>query len=287
MCGIAGFLGSAGTAGQDALVVRRMADLLRHRGPDDDGVWADTEAGVALAQRRLAIVDLSPAGHQPMFSACQRYVIVFNGEIYNYEELRRRLDSEAVHAWRGHSDTEVLLEAIARWGLKRALELSAGMFAFALWDRRERTLVLARDRLGEKPLYYGRIGKSFAFASELKAFRAHPAWNPEIDRDAVALLMRHNYVPAPYSIYKGFCKLRPGHFLVLADGDREPRVEAYWSARGAVGAGEGTSLRGQPRRGRRRARAGAEAIDPGTDDGGRSARARSSPAASIPRPWSR
>jgi asparagine synthase (glutamine-hydrolysing) len=234
MCGIAGFLGSAGTAGHDAAVVQRMADLLRHRGPDDDGVWADTEAGIALAQRRLAIVDLSPAGHQPMFSACQRYVMVFNGEIYNYEEIRRKLDGEGAHAWRGHSDTEVLLEAIARWGLSRALESAAGMFALALWDRRERRLVLARDRLGEKPLYYGRIGRSFAFASELKAFRAHPSWNPEIDRDAVALLMRHNYVPAPYSIYKGFYKLRPGHFLVLADGDREPRIEAYWSARDAA-----------------------------------------------------
>ena len=233
MCGIAGFLGSAAAAGQDAALVRRMADLLRHRGPDDDGVWADPEAGIALAQRRLAIVDLSPAGHQPMFSACQRYVMVFNGEIYNYEEIRRRLDAEAATAWRGHSDTEVLLEAIARWGLSRALESAAGMFALALWDRRERTLVLARDRLGEKPLYYGRVGKSFVFASELKAFAAHPAWNPEIDRDAVALLMRHNYVPAPYSIYKGFRKLRPGHFLVLADGAREPRIETYWSARDA------------------------------------------------------
>jgi asparagine synthase (glutamine-hydrolysing) len=233
MCGIAGFLGSAAAAGQDAALVRRMADLLRHRGPDDDGAWADPEAGIALAQRRLAIVDLSPAGHQPMFSACQRYVMVFNGEIYNYEEIRRRLDAESANAWRGHSDTEVLLEAIARWGLSRALQSAAGMFALALWDRRERTLVLARDRLGEKPLYYGRVGKSFVFASELKAFAAHPAWNPEIDRDAVALLMRHNYVPAPYSIYRGFCKLRPGHFLVLADGEREPRIETYWSARDA------------------------------------------------------
>jgi asparagine synthase (glutamine-hydrolysing) len=234
MCGIVGFLGSAGAAGQDAVVVRRMADLLRHRGPDDDGIWTDADTGIALAQRRLSIVDLSPAGHQPMFSACQRYVIVFNGEFYNYEDVRRKLDAEAAHPWRGHSDTEVLLEAISRWGLVRALQDCAGMFAFALWDRRERTLVLARDRLGEKPLYYGRIGKSFAFASELKAFRAHPAWNPEIDRDAVTLLMRHNYVPAPYSIYKGFRKLRPGQLLVLAEGEREPRVETYWSAREAT-----------------------------------------------------
>jgi len=244
MCGIVGFLGSAGPAGQDTAVVRRMADLIRHRGPDDDGVWGDAEAGIALAQRRLAIVDLSPAGHQPMLSSCKRYVLVFNGEIYNYDQIRRKLDAEATHAWRGHSDTEVLLEAIARWGLKQALELCAGMFALALWDRRERTLILARDRLGEKPLYYGRIGRSFAFASELKAFRAHPAWNPEIDRDAVALLMRHNYVPAPYSIYKGFRKLRPGHFLILAEGDREPRIEAYWSARNAAETGRARPFEG-------------------------------------------
>jgi asparagine synthase (glutamine-hydrolysing) len=233
MCGIVGFLGSAAT-GQDATIVRRMADLLRHRGPDDEGVWSDPEAAIALAQRRLSIIDLSPAGHQPMFSACQRYVIVFNGEIYNYEEVRRKLEAEGVGAWRGHSDTEVLLEAIARWGLKPALNACAGMFALALWDRRERKLSLARDRLGEKPLYYGRIGRSFVFASELKAFRGHPSWNPEIDRNAVALLMRHNYVPAPYSIYRNVLKLRPGHFLELRESDGEPRVEAYWSARDAA-----------------------------------------------------
>jgi len=244
MCGIVGFLGSSGSAGQDTAVVRRMADLIRHRGPDDDGVWGDAEAGIALAQRRLAIIDLSPAGHQPMLSLCKRYVLVFNGEIYNYDEIRRKLDAEAAHAWRGHSDTEVLLEAIARWGLKHTLKLCVGMFALALWDRAERTLVLARDRLGEKPLYYGRIGGSFVFASELKAFRGHPAWNPEVDRNAVALLMRHSYVPAPYSIYKGFHKLRPGHFLILACRDREPRIEAYWSARDAAETGRAQPFEG-------------------------------------------
>jgi asparagine synthase (glutamine-hydrolysing) len=246
MCGIVGFLGSAAAAGQDAPILRRMADLLRHRGPDDDGVWTDPDMGIALAQRRLSIIDLSPAGHQPMFSACRRYVMVFNGEIYNYEDVRRKLEGEGAHAWRGHSDTEVLLEAIARWGLKAALTACVGMFALALWDRRERKLMLARDRLGEKPLYYGRIGGSFAFASELKAFRAHPAWSPEIDRNAVALLMRHNYVPAPYSIYKGILKLRPGHLLVLADGEREPGVEAYWSARDAAERASSGPFEGSP-----------------------------------------
>jgi len=244
MCGIAGFLGKVGSAEQDAAIARRMADLIKHRGPDDDGVWGDAEVGIAMAQRRLAVVDLSPAGHQPMFSACERYVLVFNGEIYNYNQIRGRLDAEASRPWHGHSDTEVVLEAIARWGIKQALQLCVGMFALALWDRRERVLVLARDRLGEKPLYYGRIGRSFAFASELKAFRGHPAWNPEIDRSAIALLMRHNYVPAPYSIYKGFRKLRPGHFLVVADGNREPHIEAYWSAREAAETGRAHPFEG-------------------------------------------
>ena len=183
MCGVVGFLGGAGPAEENAAIGRRMADLILHRGPDDVGVWVDNEAEIVMAHRRLSIVDLSPSGHQPMISACGRYVIVFNGEIYNYEEIRRKLDSEKTHHWSGHSDTEVLLEAIARWGIKSALISSVGMFALALWDRRDRTLMLARDRLGEKPLYYGRIGRSFAFASELKAFRAHPAWGPVVGRN--------------------------------------------------------------------------------------------------------
>jgi asparagine synthase (glutamine-hydrolysing) len=246
MCGIVGFLGSARPAGQDAAVVRRMADQLRHRGPDDDGIWTDPETGIALAQRRLSIIDLSAAGHQPMFSSSQRYVAVFNGEIYNYQDVRKRLDGENSREWRGHSDTEVLLEAIEQWGLKPALEACVGMFALALWDRRERRLTLARDRLGEKPLYYGRIGGSFAFASELKAFRGHPAWNPEINRDAVTLLMRHNYIPAPYSIYNGVYKLRPGHMLVLAEGEREPRLETYWNAREAMTRAQARPFAGSP-----------------------------------------
>lgn len=245
MCGIAGFVGRA-AAGLDLHTARRMADLIRHRGPDDDGAWADPEAGIALAQRRLAIVDVSPAGHQPMVSADGRRIVVFNGEIYNHPDIRAVLDAEGPRAWRGHSDTEVLLAAIERWGLAGALERAVGMFALALWDRQERSLSLARDRLGEKPLYYGRIGGSFAFASEMKAFRALPAWRPEIDTDSVALLMRHGFVPAPYSIYKGVAKLRPGRILTLRDLAAEPRIESYWSAAEAARRGRDGRFTGSP-----------------------------------------
>ncbi|UCI07144.1 asparagine synthase (glutamine-hydrolyzing) [Mesorhizobium sp. B1-1-8] len=247
MCGIAGIVGGPAATGSGAFTVRRMADMLRHRGPDGDGVWGDAEAGVALAQRRLAIVDLSSAGTQPMTSHSGRYVIVFNGEIYNHREMRALLDRQhGDHPWRGHSDTEVFLAAIEEMGLKRALEAAVGMFAFGLWDRSERTLVLARDRLGEKPLYYGRIGRAFAFASELKAFHPLPDWRPDIDRDALTLLMRHNSIPAPYSVYQGISKLRPGHILILDDGAREPRVESYWSAKALAEQGRLEPFRGSP-----------------------------------------
>ncbi|AZO25015.1 asparagine synthase (glutamine-hydrolyzing) [Mesorhizobium sp. M1E.F.Ca.ET.045.02.1.1] len=247
MCGIVGIVGGTAATSSSGFTVRRMADMIRHRGPDGDGVWTDTEAGVALSQRRLAIIDLSSAGAQPMISHSGRYVIVFNGEFYNHGEIRTHLDREfGAHDWRGHSDTEVLLAAIEAHGIKKALELAVGMFAFGLWDRRERTLILGRDRLGEKPLYYGRIGKTFAFASEPKAFRPLPDWRPEIDRNALALLMRHNYIPAPYSIYQGIRKLRPGHFLVLSDPMREPRIECYWSARQITEQGHHEPFQGSP-----------------------------------------
>jgi asparagine synthase (glutamine-hydrolysing) len=211
-------------------LVRSMARSIAHRGPDDEGAWNDVEAGIALAQRRLSIVDLSPAGHQPMFSADGRLVIVFNGEIYNYEAIRSELDKDATRAWRGHSDTEVLLEAIGRWGVSGALGRCVGMFAFALWDRKNRTLTLARDRIGEKPLYYARLGNCFAFASELKALRVLPQWSQDIDRSSLALLIRHGYVPAPYTIFRGVYKVRPGQIMTLTEGAAEPRVETYWSA---------------------------------------------------------
>ncbi|TIX00859.1 asparagine synthase (glutamine-hydrolyzing) [Mesorhizobium sp.] len=247
MCGIVGIVGGAAATSSGASTVRRMADMIRHRGPDGDGVWTDAEAGVALSQRRLAIIDLSSAGAQPMTSHGGRYVIVFNGEIYNHGEMRKLLDRQCGgHAWRGHSDTEVFLAAIEELGLKQALELATGMFAFGLWDRKERTLLLGRDRLGEKPLYYGRVGKAFAFASEPKAFHPLPDWRPAIDRNALALLMRHNYIPAPYSIYHGIRKLRPGHLLFLSDPLREPRVESYWSASEVAEQGRREPFQGSP-----------------------------------------
>jgi asparagine synthase (glutamine-hydrolysing) len=249
MCGIVGFLGSKVSSASDGAVVLAMSNRLRHRGPDDGGIWIDSEAGIALAQRRLAVVDISPAGHQPMFSQCGRFVIVFNGEIYNHKEVRSSLETEGIGKWRGSSDTEVLLAAIAKWGLKRALALSVGMFALAIWDRRERKLTLARDRLGEKPLYFGWIGKDFVFASEMKAFAAHPEWQPTIDRDAVALMMRYGYVPAPYSIYKGFQKLRPGQYLTVSVARNEVNTDTYWSAQEVATAAASRPFAGTPSEG--------------------------------------
>lgn len=231
MCGIAGYLDFRPGATADANLALSMAAHIAHRGPDDAGVWAD--GPIALAHRRLAILDLSPAGHQPMHSACGRYVLAFNGEIYNFAELRQEIEaddyfSEVVQRWRGHSDTEVLLAAIGRWGIMDALKRLVGMFAFALWDRQEKALFLARDRFGEKPLYYGRIGHNVLFGSELKALRGHSAWRGEIDRGALSLLMRHNYIPAPYSIYRDVRKLPPGCFLrVNCAGEAE--IHTYWS----------------------------------------------------------
>jgi asparagine synthase (glutamine-hydrolysing) len=229
MCGLAGFLFASRAAAIEP-IARAMADRVTHRGPDDSGIWVDEAAGIALAHRRLSIVDLSAAGHQPMRSASGRYVLAYNGEIYNHLELRRELDAAgAAPPWRGYSDTETLLACIEAWGIEATLERSVGMFAFALWDRQDHALVLARDRAGEKPLYYGWQGETFLFGSELKALRAHPAFNASVDRGALALLLRHNYIPAPYSIHQGIFKLPPGTWLQLRPGQREVQPEAYWS----------------------------------------------------------
>jgi asparagine synthase (glutamine-hydrolysing) len=238
MCGIAGFIGPTGAPGDAALVASRMAQAIARRGPDDHGVWIDAEAGLALAHRRLSIVDLTPAGHQPMVGGSGQFVIAFNGEIYNHAALRAELEAAgAAPQWRGHCDTEVLLAAIAAWGVRPALERAVGMFAFALWDRRERTLVLARDRLGEKPLYYGWAGRNFLFGSELSALAAHPAWEGQVDRDALGQLVRLNYIPAPLSIYKGIGKVMPGTYQVLRAGARDTRTETYWDAGAVVAQG--------------------------------------------------
>lgn len=247
MCGIAGFLETRpGNLPLEA-TARVMADAVRHRGPDDVGVWSDADAGIALGHRRLSIVDLSPAGHQPMLSDSGRYVIAFNGEIYNHAAMRADLGRLGLAPpWRGHSDTEVLLAAISAWGIEGALERSVGMFAFAVWDRTERLLILARDRLGEKPLYYGRVRGTFVFGSELSALARHPHWDGEIDRGALALLLRHNCIPAPYSIYRGIKKLPPGTYLVVraADAVRDPKV--YWSAAGIAQRGADEPFAGSP-----------------------------------------
>ncbi|MBN9459610.1 MAG: asparagine synthase (glutamine-hydrolyzing) [Burkholderiales bacterium] len=232
MCGIAGFVTNRPLVLEET--IQHMADRLLHRGPDDSGCWVDTEVGLALGHRRLSILDLSPNGHQPMMSACGRYVIVLNGEIYNHEVLRRTLDTaSAAPGWRGHSDTEVLLAAISRWGLERALDESVGMFAFALWDRQARTLFLARDRFGEKPLYYGSIGSSFVFGSELKALTAFPQADPEIDRQALAAMLQFGYVPSPWSIYRGIGKLPAGSVLAVHVGaGGQPNIgdpRRYWT----------------------------------------------------------
>lgn len=233
MCGIAGFVVAGALEGRSApsAIAERMAEQLHHRGPDDQGVWCDTAAGVALAHRRLSILDLSAAGHQPMVSACGRYVLVFNGEIYNHLDIRQALGPNL--SWRGHSDTETLLAAIVKWGLERALNAVVGMFALALWDRKHGSLQLARDRIGEKPLYYGWQGGVFMFASELKALRAHPSFRGEVDRQALSQFLRYSAIPAPLSIYREIAKLPPGTLLTLSAQDiaAKARVQptAYWS----------------------------------------------------------
>jgi len=227
MCGIVGYWDRSGA---DKLTVRRMATRIQHRGPDDAGIWLDKELGLALAHRRLSIIDLSPAGHQPMVSPCGRFALVYNGEIYNHQELRADLEEEGGHFdWCGHSDTETLLAGLRHWGVEGALKRVNGMFAFALWDSLEGNLFLARDRMGEKPLYYGSSGGSFLFGSELKSLRAHPRWTGDIDRNALTLYMRHNYVPTPWSIYQGISKLPPAHFIVIREaGQIVSEPQCYW-----------------------------------------------------------
>jgi len=241
MCGIAGFWLRTETGNEPADLLERMGNTLAHRGPDDSGIFFDKNAGLGLSFRRLSILDLTAEGRQPMISASGRYTIIFNGEVYNHEAIRAELGPQQ---WRGHSDTEVMLAAIERWGLEAAVRRFVGMFAFALWDSFERRLHLVRDRIGIKPLYYGHVEGSFVFASELKALRVLPGFQAAIDRDSLAAYMRYAYVPAPHSIYKGIHKLPPGHILTLSSNEASPVLSAYWSAAEAARNGVESRLRG-------------------------------------------
>jgi asparagine synthase (glutamine-hydrolysing) len=246
MCGIAGYWHRSPQFSQEQShgIVTAMTDALVRRGPDSSGIWIDPDAGIALGHRRLAILDLSPEGAQPMLSPQGRYAIVFNGEIYNFGVLRSEL-SQLGHQFRGHSDTEVMLAAITEWGVTAAVGKFIGMFAFALWDIQERVLHLCRDRLGEKPLYYGWVGDTLLFGSELKALVAHPQWQGEIDRNALALFVRNGYIPAPYSIYQGIGKLPPGTIVSMPQS--QPRTAApvaYWDLKTAVKDGTSEPFQG-------------------------------------------
>jgi asparagine synthase (glutamine-hydrolysing) len=247
MCGIAGLLRPGG--GDDGLLAgyaTRMADSLSHRGPDAGGVWTNAAAGVAFGHRRLSILDLSEAGAQPMRSDCGRFTVTFNGEIYNHLDIRGELEAGgAAPNWRGHSDTETLLYAVRHWGVAAALQRFIGMFAFALWDEKERTLTLCRDRFGEKPLFYGWCGQDLIFASELKALAAHPGWSPSLDRRALTAFMRYSYVPAPATIWQGIGKLPSASFVTFggnASLGSMPTPAAYWSLKDQVVAAQGARI---------------------------------------------
>jgi asparagine synthase (glutamine-hydrolysing) len=218
MCGFAGLVDWSERKTREELcaVINTLADTVCHRGPDDAGEWIDEQAGIALGFRRLAILDLSASGHQPMLSRDGRFALVFNGEIYNHLEMRAEVASSRDTAWRGHSDTETLLACFDAWGVRKALERAVGMFALMLWDRRDRRVYLARDRFGEKPLYYGWTRQAFVAGSELKTLTTYPGFDNEIDRGALALYLQYSSVPAPYSIYKNIYKLEPGCLLSLS-----------------------------------------------------------------------
>jgi len=227
MCGFAGFISQGLTNTPELLQL--MGEKIAHRGPDDSGTYTYPAAGLAMVHRRLAIMDLSAAGHQPMASDSGRYVLAYNGEIYNHLELRAELEVAGAIAWKGHSDTETLLAAIERWGLPATLNKAVGMFALVLFDVQAQQLLLARDRLGEKPLYFGWQGQSFVFASELKALTVHPHFQGELDLNALSLFFRHNYVPAPHCIYQGLRKLTPGTCLTLDLASKTSVTTTYWS----------------------------------------------------------
>ena len=256
MCGITGILGHHRSDLSE--IVSRMVQAIRYRGPDDSGMWCDTSLGLALGHARLSVLDLSPEGHQPMVSASGRYVISYNGEVYNFADLRRELENTGAK-FRGHSDTEVMLAAIERWGLEGAVRRFVGMFAFALWDRQERVLSLVRDRIGIKPLYFGWEGKTLLFGSELKALSCYPGFRPAVNREALALYLRYSYVPAPHSIYRHVFKLPAGSILTVRPHEASNREGfspnpddqgatwkpiRYWSARRVAEHGDSEPFQG-------------------------------------------
>lgn len=247
MCGICGFFNPERHSSQEWMqtVSRRMTDALVHRGPDDSGIWTDNKTGVALGHRRLSIQDLSSEGHQPMTSACSRFVLSYNGEVYNFHEVRQQLEHEGFQ-FRGHSDTEVLLGAVTEWGLEKTLGNILGMFAFALWDKEQESLTLVRDPVGKKPLYYGWCQGTWLFGSELKALRAHPEFNRPIDPDALGLFIKYSWVPSPYSIYQNIRKLPPGHLVTITSKStvESTTPRSYWSARTVAERGGHTPFTG-------------------------------------------
>lgn len=250
MCGLNGFFNAPKNTSAHAAIAQMNA-AIHHRGPDVGGTWLDESVGLVLGHRRLAVLDLSPAGAQPMHSVCGRYVLAFNGEIYNHLQLREQLAQEGRSStWRGHSDTETMLACFVAWGIAKTLQAMVGMFAIALWDRQQKVLTLAKDRMGEKPLYWGWQGQSLYFGSELKGLKAHPAFKTDINRDAITLLLRHNCIPAPYSIYQGIEKLRPGYWLQLPLAEPEKakmiRAQAYWRFNDIVEAGVANPFSGTP-----------------------------------------
>ena len=250
MCGLNGFF-SAQANSYDTAAIKEMNSALHHRGPDAEGSWQDDRLGLVLGHRRLAIQDLSPAGAQPMHSVCGQYVLVFNGEVYNHLELRQQLGEQGIIVdWRGHSDTETILACFANWGVEKTLNSMTGMFAIALWDRLDQVLTLARDRMGEKPLYWGWQNDSLYFSSELKGLKAHPKFQADINRDSIALLLRHNCIPAPYSIYQGIEKLQAGHWIQLSlsdlDNAKHAKSQAYWRLNDVVESGLSNPFTGSP-----------------------------------------
>lgn len=243
MCGFCGFASSESQSEKDLTILRKMNDKLAMRGPDSEGTWLDPQDGIALGHRRLAVVELSGAGNQPMPSHDSRFVLAFNGEIYNHLDLRKTLElTHSDSRWKGHSDTETLLELISHFGVAAALAMLRGMFAFALWDRHDKSLTLARDRFGEKPLYFGWQGKSLLFASDLAAIKTHPDFRNVVDRKSLNLLLRYNSIPAPFSIFEGIKKLEPGRYIIFKKSDISNRVipdtVTYWSPVDAMRAGK-------------------------------------------------